>query len=451
MKKLIILMAVLFAAVCVTASAEEKPDSQVSSSVEEGLLVVRIPLDEEDAGSWDAEMHDLDADRSMTLLSAEVGEDYAVYSFAPANDGWDQVDILHYADVACDEFYQIMAEVQDGVFSGEMYTEHITSPKEDRLDPYMIGEWPEAETQFRTLKITDLEGPGWGLEVVSPISHGAYRFTATIHYDCIEDALAFANGTLYELFPTGEDSGNPAGEEMEGCVYIDVTAEEDGQLTLIWEDPVTDETVYFLRNGEDVPDVLVPEILDLGAGDDVMPDGVYWADINPEDLRAGSLADVIFYTADVYSGTDIRQVTPGEMIVRDLKIYWAEAVAEDGSVTYTSAVTGESGTMGFLNIPGGDEYVAIDLSGSQLPMISFQNIADTPMAGDVKMLLITDGLKEEPADTDTMAKAIESDDAFFDCRTVVRIMDGSITEIRHYADVPIADMMTDVRSLDPKE
>lgn len=53
----------------------------------------------------------------------------------------------------------------------------------------------------------------------------------------------------------------------------------------------------------------------------------------------------------------------------------------------------------------------------------------------------------ETVDAEAMAKAIESDTEFEDCRTVVRIQDNRITEIRHYAEVSVPDMMADVLAL----
>ena len=57
------------------------------------------------------------------------------------------------------------------------------------------------------------------------------------------------------------------------------------------------------------------------------------------------------------------------------------------------------------------------------------------------------GLEAETVDAETMAEAIESDTEFEDCRTVVRIHDNRITEIRHYAEVSVPDMMADVLAL----
>ena len=451
MKKLVLLMAVLFSVFCLIASAEEAQVPQAECSLEDGLLVIRVPLDAEDGGAWAAWLSDEDEDRSVDLQSSETADGFTVFTLAPLSDGWDTVEILRMRDDICVEFYSFLIEVQDGAFSETPYMDHNVSPDEALFDPYLIGEWLEAETQFRSMEISDRDGSGWDVTVVSPVSHGAYKFTASVHYDCSVDSLLYTDGTLYDLPATGEEPVTPTREGLSGCIDLDVSAEADGQLMLVWEDPVTRDEVCFLRSDEDAPDVLVPEFVDLGADNDVMPDGVFWADINPDDLKTGLMPDVIFYTADVYSGLDIGQVTPGEMLFRDYTIYRVDSVNADQSIEYTEATTGESGTLGFLSIPGTDDFVSVDVSGSGLPTLTFQNVADTPLADDAALLLVHGSLETESVDTAAMAESIASDSEFEDCRTVVRIQDGRITEIRHYADVPVPEMMADVLSLDTEE
>ena len=448
MKKWVVLMLVLFAAVCLSASAEEAQAPRADCSLEDGLLVVRIVPDAEDAGVWEAAAMDEDADHSVVLQSSDTSEGRAVFTFAPAIDGWDDVEIVHTVNAVCDEFYHFLVEVQDGAFSDEApYMEHVMSPDKTILIPYMAGEWREAETQFHTMEIADGEGAAWNVEIVSPVSHGAYRFTATACYDCTLDALVFTDGIMYDLPADGEEPAAPAREGLAGCLYLEVAAEADGKLLLLWKNPVTEEEVCFARSGENLPDVLVPETLNLDADEDVMPDGLYWADINPEDLKPGRTMDVIYYTVDIYSGVDIGQITPGEFIFRDYKLYCVDSVSEDRTVQYREIATGNTGTLSFVGIPGTDDFVALDVSGSGLPMLTFQNIADTPLADEAVLSLIKGDLEAEAVDAEAMAKAIESDTEFEDCRTVVRIQDNRITEIRHYAEVSVPDMMADVLAL----
>ncbi len=47
-------MAVLFSVFCLAASAEEAQVPQAECSLEDGLLVIRVPLDAEDGGAWAA-------------------------------------------------------------------------------------------------------------------------------------------------------------------------------------------------------------------------------------------------------------------------------------------------------------------------------------------------------------------------------------------------------------
>ena len=83
MKKWVVLMLVLFAAVCLSASAEEAQAPRADCSLEDGLLVVRIVPDAEDAGVWEAAAMDEDADHSVVLQSSDTSEGRAVFTFAP--------------------------------------------------------------------------------------------------------------------------------------------------------------------------------------------------------------------------------------------------------------------------------------------------------------------------------------------------------------------------------
>lgn len=454
MKKIMLLiMAMLFAAVCLSAAAEEPQDTRLTCSMEEGVLAVRIALDANDPGTWEVRMYDEDENRSLVLKSAESDESAALFTFAPVADGWDEVDIMHLVNSVCDECYYFTAEVEDGAIAEEPYFSHIIRPKKAYLNPYLIGQWSEAETQSETMEITDGENDSWNITINFRTDAGASRLTTTALYDCNEDALAYIDGALYNLSADGEaETAAPAQENLTGYVFVDVTEEEDGRLLLVWKNPVTEQVEFFLMDGENVPDILVPEILDIELSeDDTMPDGVFWAGIAPEDLKTGVNMDVIFYSVDLYSGIDVRQISVGEMIYRDFGMYIVESVAEDGTVNYTEANTGIGRTMRLVNIPGIDVYVAVDVTGTQLPLMTAQNMIDMSLAEGAELLMVTGDLNAKSVDAAVLAEAIELDDVLYGPRTVVRVQNGLITEIRHYQDVAIPEMMGDFLSLAAEE
>ena len=279
------------------------------------------------------------------------------------------------------------------------------------------------------------------------MTHGAYKFTGTVLFDCEEDVLVYTNGTVYNLPVTdGDDTAPETPAIMEnqlGFMFCDISDVEDGELVLIWQDPITNEIVYFMRSDENAPDILVPEIVDLDIEDGVMPDGIYWVNIVPDALRSGALGEVTFCTVDIFSGLDIRQVSPGEMLFRNYTMYWIDSVSEDGTVQYRDAATSETGIMSFMNIPGSDNYVAMDESDSDSPMLTFSGITEMPLDDAAKMILVTgDSMDETAVDATGMADIMDSES----CKTFVVIRNGRITEIRRYRDVSVAGMLADVFS-----
>ena len=446
MKKIfLVLFVILLAAVCFAASAEEAQIPRMTCSTEDGQLIIRIIRKADDPGTWEADEPEGD-DIVVTLLSSDITDSLATFVYAPVKDGWQVVEVWHIVEPVCDEFYRITVEVEDGAIIGAEDGEHIISPEDALLDPFLIGEWLEVGDQFHTLTVTDNDTSGWDLTVISPLTHGAYKFVGTVLFDCDEDALVYTNGTVYNLPVTdGEDASpdTPAiMENLMGLMICEITDVEDGELVLYWMDPVTSEVVCFNRSDENAPDIIAPEIVGLDLEDGLLPDGVYWAYIDPDALRSGSLENAVFCAVDVYSGVDIRQINPGEMLFREYSMYWIDSVAEEGTIEYRDASDEITGTINFVSIPGSDDYVAMDAE-SNSPMLTALDIVEMPLDDAAKMIVFTgESLEETTVDNAGMADIIASEADM----TLVVIRNGRVQEIRHYRDISVAGMMADVRS-----
>jgi len=231
-------------------------------------------------------------------------------------------------------------------------------------------------------------------------------------------------------------------ENMLGIMLCDITDIEDGELVLVWEDPVTNEPVYFMRSDDNAPNIIAPEIVDLDTEDGILPDGIYWANINPDALRSGSLEKTVFCVVEVYSGVDISEINPGEMLFREYKMYWIDNCNEDGIMQFTDASTDITGIVRFVNIPGSDDYVALDAE-SDFPLLTTTDIHDTPLDGAAKMTVVTGvNLDETAVDAAGMADILDSEPG----TTLAMVRDGRVQEIRRYRDVSIAEMMADARN-----
>ena len=118
------------------------------------------------------------------------------------------------------------------------------------------GEWREQETQFTQMTISTNDEGLLTAEIISPMSHGAYLFRMTLHYDCELNAFVYDDGAVYELPITdGEETAlsEPTHQNLGGRLLL-LTAEND-QLLLSWYSQLTPdepEIVFCQANGEEM-------------------------------------------------------------------------------------------------------------------------------------------------------------------------------------------------------
>ena len=203
MKRIEKLIAMLIAAVlCLTgaALAEEVNEAKgitVNTLIEDGSFVIQVPVD--DGGlAWNA--YDMAQDDSVVALAyADTLEDTFVARYDAVGDGDVTVGIRHFSGIACDQLMTWDLRVKDGAVQEVIGGSHTASPADEEMDPYLCGAWLEAETQFHHMTVEKNPSRGWDVEIVSPVSHGAYVFKTSIIYDCELNAFVYDKGKFWDL------------------------------------------------------------------------------------------------------------------------------------------------------------------------------------------------------------------------------------------------------------
>lgn len=247
MKKMLALT-VLLALLCAACALAE--GGEIFATPRMGGFVIQIPVAEGDEG-WIAD--DMAQDDSVVkLVTAEVVEDTFVVRYEPVADGEIAVGVRHFNGVACDEVLIWELLVEDGIIQEATGETRVAAPDEAEQDPLLCGEWREEETQFTEMFIQKNPEAGWDVEIISPVSHGAYVMKANLRYDCELDAFVYGDGTFYEAPITDEDFAD-LGEPIVTGATGSLTLQGDGEdARLVWyNDQSPEERVAFARVGTD--------------------------------------------------------------------------------------------------------------------------------------------------------------------------------------------------------
>ena len=202
---------------------------------EDGSYLIRIPVRPGEAGEWAAS--DTQAEGTPALL-AESGMDHGFFNarYVPANDGSMAIVLRHYTGIACDQMHTYDLVVKDGKIADVTGGSITYTTPDDDLDPYLSGAWMEKDTQFTTMDIARDAFRGWNVTITSPMTHGAYVFTAHAEYDCELEALVYADGARYDM-PAGYDGvsalTDPAETGLTG--RLDLSEAKDS-IGLTWHD-----------------------------------------------------------------------------------------------------------------------------------------------------------------------------------------------------------------------
>lgn len=243
-----IFAATLIGALCVTAPvlAETDEPESIVCNIEDGNYVIRIPDAEGDLG-WMAD--DMEQDDSVVKLgSAELVDDEFVIVYEPAGDGEITVSAKHYNGIACDRMHTWDLRVENGAVTENFGGSYTESPKDDELDPFMTGEWVEKDTEYTGMSIERNPEKGFDIEIVSPMTHGAYVFKTTIYFDCDRNAFVYDKGKFWDLPEDGNTEAELGEAKIAGSTgSISMEGDEDN-LSLVWYDDGTEgEEIVFTR------------------------------------------------------------------------------------------------------------------------------------------------------------------------------------------------------------
>lgn len=317
-----------------------------------------------------------------------------------------------------------------------------------------LGKWAEYETQFAQMTVEKNPVKGWDVEIVSPLTHGAFIFKTTIQYDENQRCYTYNKGKFWDV-PVTEEENPELGEAKIAGTIGTFTLTGDGQIMILtWvDDSQPERKVLFER-------------VDDGETEGSMPagaaafDGVWQCDRaviamfwEEEGFKVlitwGSSAweeteweYSCFYHADnntvvsmpfgtrnevVYSdGGDTVSVTEvyndGEAVFsldEDGKLIWLDKKENAGEgmrfekipeepAALTFATMGEAtASQGFTGIAGGNDeyYVAVvEQNGSYLRVVAFVD-DEARMLGEATL---------EYADADTLEAAFEAYNAYIE-------------------------------------
>ena len=237
MKRLFAMILTLALLVCgLAAFAEEgATESDVVCGIEDGSYVIRIPDEDGDLG-WVAD--DMAQDDSvLALASAELVDGEFVVRYDPVGDGDMAVHVKHYIGIACDRMYGFDLHVENGAVTECTDGYFTAAPEEADLDAWLSGEWLEAETQFTQMTIAKNEARGWDVDIIAPMTHGAYEFKATICYDCELNSFVYDKGKYWELPITDSEEEVELGEAaVSGATGSFTVSGEEEEVYLTWVD-----------------------------------------------------------------------------------------------------------------------------------------------------------------------------------------------------------------------
>ncbi|MBQ8094904.1 MAG: hypothetical protein IJ242_15225 [Clostridia bacterium] len=224
----------------------------IDCSIENGTYVVRIPVSDSDQ-AWTG-MIDSESTTVLKLAESSVENGLFVLKYVSLSDGTGTVSAMHYsAQHVCDEYLTWVLQVQNGKIQECTGGSYTASPAKEELVPVLTGEWLEKDTQFTLMTISENDDDAFDVEIISPVTHGAYIIHAAMSYDCFEDAFIYTDGLVYDVPITDTDEavlGEPVATGSRGIIRFEET--EEGPVSLVWtRDETPDEAVVFIRKDID--------------------------------------------------------------------------------------------------------------------------------------------------------------------------------------------------------
>ena len=110
------------------------------------------------------------------------------------------------------------------------------------------GEWVECETHFTQMTIEENPVEGLDVEIVSPLTHGAYIFKATVQYEADQRCFTYDKGKFWDVPITEEENPELGEAKIAGTSGIFTFVWEEDRLILTWvDDSQPDREVRFER------------------------------------------------------------------------------------------------------------------------------------------------------------------------------------------------------------
>ena len=167
-------------------------------------------------------------------------------------------------------------------------------PDEADMDQNLSGEWLEVETQLTQMTIEENPVEGWDVEIVSPLTYGAYVFKTTIRYDGDQQCFAYNKGKFWDVPITEEE--NPELGEAKIAGTIGTFTWDDQDQTLTWvDDSQPEQEVRFERADADEAEAVIE---------------------TDEDVVYGFLGDETVEEQVVYDAEGVKITVTGLEIVR---------------------------------------------------------------------------------------------------------------------------------------
>ena len=237
MKKLFAILLAL--ALCLTGfamaeEAQETENNKFNTLIEDGEFIIQVDNANGDL-AWIAD--DMSQDDSVLELAyMDTVEGTFVARYAPVGDGDVTVGVRHYMGIACDEAMTWDVHVEGGAVTEVTDGAYTVACPEEEIDPYLVGEWLEAETQFTTLTVEKNPERGWDVVAVSPVSHGAYVFKTTVQYDCELNAFVYDKGKFWDIDGEYDENAELGEARTAGTTGSFAFTGDEENPTLEWHD-----------------------------------------------------------------------------------------------------------------------------------------------------------------------------------------------------------------------
>ena len=282
MKKLIAILMALALMTCglATFALAEEADINININdkfntlIEDGEFIIQV--DAEGQEGWIAD--DLAQDPTVLELAyADTLEDTFVARYSPVGDGDMTVGVRHYTGIACDEMMAWDVHVENGAVQEVTNGMYLATLDDEEIDPMVLGDWLEKDTQFTQMTFEKNPERGWDVEIAAPMTHGAYIFKTTVQYDCELDSFVYDKGKFWNTPITDSEEEVDLGEAAVAGTTGSITfTGEEGNMTAEWYDDNNPEmTVIFERADGEAAEAAEAEEAETEAAEAEANEGIY--------------------------------------------------------------------------------------------------------------------------------------------------------------------------------